>query len=676
MDTKYDFLVTEVTDKLIIAIQLLQEDQVVDPKLNLREVYDKYLHPEVLDAENPVIWEHLAAGDVLDVFQFNEGSGLAIAKKVAPQNVIEMLAASAMMRLMSEKGVESQQDRYARIKRDGIQVFDKEMKDAGLPEDIIALMHKHCDEYYGCCAIQEQMMLILMEVAGFTLGEANSARKVVAKKQMDKIPQLKELVYSKMGNENLANYIWTTAVAPQLGYAFSKNHSLPYSFVGVQTIFLATAFNPIYWNTACLIVNSGSADEEAGGSTDYTKIAKAMGEIRSKGIEVSLIDINNSTYTFKPDVVNNRILFGFKAMSNIGDDLIAQIIENRPYFSMLDFYNRVSPNKQAMIMLIKGGAFDQFKSRHETMVEFIWTTCDKKSRLTLQNMPGLIKRNLLPEDEEYKGPRRIYEFNRYLKAECKSHDKAFFALDNRAIDFLSEFGYDNLITANNNSMLLNIKQWDKVYQGWMDVFRDWINSNKERILDELNTSIFMEDWKKYAKRPTLSAWEMEALCFYYHEHELKNVNTSKYGIVDFYKLAEEPVVEKIYKRGDANIPIYRLYKICGTCIAKNKNKGIAYVLTNGGVVPVKFSREYFSMFDRQISERNADGTKTIKEKSWFNRGEMIMVQGMRRGDDFVAKKYAASPSHQLYHIDAISANGDLMIRHERYQGEQEEDEEN
>lgn len=676
MDTKYDFLVTEVTDKLIIAIELLQADQVIDPKLSLREVYDKYLHPEVLDADNPVIWEHLAAGDVLDVFQFNEGSGLAIAKKVTPQNVIEMLAASAMMRLMSEKGVESQQDRYARIKRDGIQVFDKEMKDAGLPENIIALMHKHCDEYYGCCAIQEQMMLILMEVAGFTLGEANSARKVVAKKQMDKIPQLKELVYSKMGNENLANYIWTTAVAPQLGYAFSRNHSLPYSFVGVQTIFLATAFNPIYWNTACLIVNSGSADEEAGGSTDYTKIAKAMGEIRSKGIEVSLIDINNSTYTFKPDVVNNRILFGFKAMSNIGDDLIAQIIENRPYVSMLDFYNRVSPKKQAMIMLIKGGAFDQFKSRHETMVEFIWTTCDKKSRLTLQNMPGLITRNLLPQDEEYKGPRRIYEFNRYLKAECKSRDKAFFALDDRAIDFLSEFGYDNLITANNNSMLLNIKQWDKVYQGWMDVFRDWINSNKEKILDELNTSIFMEDWKKYAKRPTLSAWEMEALCFYYHEHELKNVNTSKYGIVDFYKLAEEPVVEKIYKRGDANIPIYRLYKICGTCIAKNKNKGIAYVLTNGGVVPVKFSREYFSMFDRQISERNADGTKTIKEKSWFNRGEMIMVQGMRRGDDFVAKKYAASPSHQLYHIDAISANGDLMIRHERYQGEQEEDEEN
>jgi hypothetical protein len=72
-------------------------------------------------------------------------------------------------------------------------------------------------------------------------------------------------------------------------------------------------------------------------------------------------------------------------------------------------------------------------------------------------MPGLIKRNLLPQDEEYNGPRRIYEFNRYLKAECKSRDKAFFALDDRAIDFLSEFGYDNLITANNNSMLLNIK---------------------------------------------------------------------------------------------------------------------------------------------------------------------------------------------------------------------------
>jgi len=179
------------------------------------------------------------------------------------------------------------------------------MRQAGLNEDMIKLMHKHCDRYYGCCAIQEQMMEILMEVANFSLGEANSARKVVAKKQMSKIPELKEQVYGRFDNPAAADYVWEVAVAPQLGYAFSLNHSLPYSFVGIQSIYFVMNFNPIYWNTACLIVNSGATDEEAGGQTDYGKIAKAIGDITSSGIKVSLANINKSGFGFAPDVENN-----------------------------------------------------------------------------------------------------------------------------------------------------------------------------------------------------------------------------------------------------------------------------------------------------------------------------------------------------------------------------------
>ena len=67
-----------------------------------------------------------------------------------------------------------------------------------LSDEQKASMHKHCDRYWGCCAIQEQMMEILMEVANFTLGEANAARKVVAKKQMSKIPELRKQVYEKI----------------------------------------------------------------------------------------------------------------------------------------------------------------------------------------------------------------------------------------------------------------------------------------------------------------------------------------------------------------------------------------------------------------------------------------------------------------------------------------------
>ena len=96
------------------------------------------------------------------------------------------------------------------------------------------------------------------------------------------------------------------------------------------------------------------------------------------------------------------------------------------------------------------------------------------------------------------------------------------------------------------------------------------------------------------------------------------------------------------------------------------------LLTTTGVVEVKFRKEYFSMFDRQISIKNPDGTKKVMEKSWFNRGNMIVVQGIRSGDNFVAKKYSSTPGHTLYRIETI-VDDELRITHDRYQGEMEED---
>ena len=703
-DTKYDFLVTEISDKIIQCFELLQQDGQIESDLGLREIYNKYIHPEVIDTTEQGIWDHLAAGDVMDIFQFSTGVGLAIAKKLKPQNPMEMTAANAMMRLMSEKGKESQQDRFVRIQNMGLGVFDREMDRANFSDEQKALMHKHCDPYFGCCALQEQMMELLMDVAGFTLGEANNARKIVGKKQMSKIPELREKVYGSFDKHEVADYFWENAIAPQLGYAFSYNHSLPYSFVGIQTIFLAMKFNPIYWDTACLIVNSGSLednseeevvdiyDEEAQDlsegvkfedlpdgkakvrrtmSTDYGKVAKAIGDIRSKGINVSLANINKSQFGFAPDVENNRILFGLKGMLNVGDDVVDAIIANRPYVSPRDFLNRVKPGKQAMISLIKGGAFDDMMDRKMCMAWYIWETCDKKKRITLQNMGGLIKHGLLPEntDDEIMA-RRIYEFNRYLKAICKENASTY-KLDERAINFLIEIGHDDLIGDN---FKMDASKWDKkVYQPWMDVFRNWIASDKDKILENLNQSIFLEDWNKYAKG-TISAWEMEVLCFYYHEHELKNANIDRYGLTDFFKLPEEPEVDRVFPaRGGGEIKMLKLYKICGTCIAKNKTRSTVTLLTTSGVVDVKFRKEYFSLFDKQISEKGEDGVKHVVEKSWFNRGNMIVVQGFRSGDNFIPKKYASSGGHQLYKIDAILPDGELILKDARYQGGIEED---
>ena len=79
---------------------------------------------------------------------------------------------------------------------------------------------------------------------------------------MSKIPELHQKILEKAGSENLGKYVWKNGVGPQMGYAFSVIHALAYSFIGFQTAYIATRWNPIYWDAACLVVNSGSLEEE------------------------------------------------------------------------------------------------------------------------------------------------------------------------------------------------------------------------------------------------------------------------------------------------------------------------------------------------------------------------------------------------------------------------------
>lgn len=410
-----------------------------------------------------------------------------------------------------------------------------------------------------------------------------------------------------------------------------------------------------------MIVNSGAIDPDAKNSADYAKIAKAIGDILSAGINISLADINESDFGFKPNAKENKILFGLKGISNVGDNVIAEIKEKRPFINFDDYLNRMqSADKRANIMLIKAGAFDKFGDRKFIMAKYIWGTCKKKKRLTLQNMSALIENNLIPMDLDFE--RQVYNFNKYLKAYCKENQD--FNLNETAYAFYTKHFDFNLL----NGTYINQKTWDKIYQKKMDAVRDWIKSDTKNILFNLNKEIFKADWNKYALG-NLSSWEMESLCFYYHEHELKNLNMIKYGLEDFFSLDIEPDIKSSFQRGNAIIPIYNIHKICGTCIAKDKAKSTVSLLTTTGVVTVKFRKDYFSMFDKQISQKQLNRKKKIIEKSWFNKGNMIIVQGIRRGDDFIAKKYSSTIGHQLYKIEKINENGDIEIIDKRKQGE-------
>ena len=118
------------------------------------------------------------------------------------------------------------------------------------------------------------------------------------------------------------------------------------------------------------------------------------------------------------------------------------------------------------------------------------------------------------------------------------------------------------------------------------------------------------------------------------------------------------------------VNFFKLTKICGTCLSKNKSHGTVKLLTTDGVVEVRFGKEYFSIFDRTIKLPGTDGKMHIAESSWFDRGSLIMVQGIRSGDQFIAKKYKNSGSpHRLYKITEVKSDGDILLTSERVQGE-------
>ena len=677
--TKYDFLLTEVQDKIVQCIKFLQEDGEIEDDLSLREVYDKYFHPDVLDINDEEVWKNIQENNVLNIFQFDSDVGSQAAKKIKPSTMLELSDANGLMRLMTaEKGAETPMEKYIRFKND-LNLWYDEMKRYGLTKEEMTFVEPYFKESYGVPPSQEQMMRMLMDehLCGFSLKDANAARKIVGKKQMSKIPELKNQVYQQATSPALGKYIWECGIGPQMGYSFSIIHALAYSFIGYQTAYLATKWNPIYWDTACLVVNSGSLEEDEEyefddedipkkkeKNADYAKIAKAIGDITSRGIEVSLVNINTSDYGFEPDVENNRILYGLKALSNINAETIEKIKAGRPYAGIKDFMNRCPLTKTAMINLIKAGAFDEIEtdlpSRKHIIAYYISKVCEPKKRLTLQNWNGLVQHGLVPADLEMQI--RIYNFTKYLKTNCKVGQ--YFQFNDICMQFLEKFMPEILdqVETINSVFCMEQKVWDKIYQSGMDPARDWLKANQEELLKKYNTMLFQEMWNRYAEGSD-SRWEMESVCFYHSPHELKDINIYKYDLSDFNEL-ESNEVDYFFKRKGIDIPIYKLHRIIGTVIAKNDSKHTINLLTTTGVVTVKFTGEYYSMFKKQVSQVQPDGTKKVIEKSWFKRGTMLMITGFRRDDMFVSKTYASTPTHQLYKI--IEVVGDEMkLQHER-----------
>ncbi len=701
---KMDLLSVEAADKIHTCLDLLVEQGYIKKYPTLRETYENALGVYKINRDDEKMWDMVQNHEIVSLFQMEQQSGVRGIALTHPRSVDELAVLNSVIRLMAtEKGAESPLDKYARF-RENPRAWDREMQQMGLTEEQRAIMHRELDISDGMSITQEQFMQLvqLPECGGWDLQWADKLRKSIAKKNPKDYDALTKQFFDNVKekglNEKFCHYVWDVEVALSRGYGFNAAHTYSYSMIALQEMNLARFYPIIFWNTANLIVDSGGIqteeieDEDEGldvepeaeeddedeeeweeenevtegekedkkkektKSVDYGKVASAIGRFDSYGIKVSPPNINSSSYSFTPVVERNEILYGLRGITRLSTSIIKEIMEMRPFDSLEDFLERVKVNKIQMTNLIKCGAFDEMMQmpREKIMEKYIDMVADQKQRLTLQNMQMLINYNLIPEEMNF--AKKVFLFNKFLKQQKKVE---YYKLNEPAINFIADnFSIDIL----KNGTELSAAKWELIYQRAMDPMRMYIKAHKDEMLKALNHALYQEVFDKYAAG-SVSHWEMEAVSFYSHAHELAE---SQYLYDDFFKLSEEPEVDYSFIGKDGNeVRVYSLKKIIGTVIDKSKMKNTVTLLTPSGVVNVKIYKNQYAGYDKQLSERGADGKKHVKEKSWFSRGSLLMVQGIRRGQDFIPKKRKDSFYPIISKIVGINEDGTLEFQIER-----------
>jgi DNA polymerase-3 subunit alpha len=216
-------------------------------------------------------------------------------------------------------------------------------------------MERYTRETYGIMVYQEQIMQIASEMAGFTMGEADTLRRAMGKKDRELMARQREKFVAGCQERAV-----TTAKAERVwelmekfaGYGFNKSHAAAYALVAYQTAYLKANY-PVEFMAALLTSEMGDTD----------KIVKYIDECRAMGIQVQPPDMNGSGVRFT--VQGDTVRFGLAAIKNVGEAAMESILRTRaeqgPIRSLEDFCARVDlrlVNRRVVESLIKAGAFD------------------------------------------------------------------------------------------------------------------------------------------------------------------------------------------------------------------------------------------------------------------------------------------------------------------------------
>lgn len=343
---KMDFLGLRTLTVIQNAVKHVKENHGIDIDI------------EHIDFNDKEVYDMISAGKTEGVFQLESAGMKNFMKELKPANIEDVIAGISL---------------YRPGPMDFIPLY---IKGKEHPEDVTydhPALEKILAPTYGCIVYQEQVMQIVMELAGYTLGRSDLVRRAMSKKKADVMAKERQnFVYgneaegvpgciSRGISEDIANKVFDE-MTDFAKYAFNKSHAAAYAVVAYQTAYLKCHY-PVEFMAALI----SSVKENSGKVSAYIQTCRTM------GIKILPPDINEGKGDFS--VSGDSIRYGLSAVKSVGDgvtDIIRnEIDENGPFKGLEDFVQRLSnkeANKRTIESFIGAGAFDGFGYNRKQMI--------------------------------------------------------------------------------------------------------------------------------------------------------------------------------------------------------------------------------------------------------------------------------------------------------------------
>ncbi len=368
-------LVTQYSKDFLEDVDLIKFDflglttlTLIDNAIKLiKQRYNKDIIWEKIDINDAKVYKTIQSGNTLGIFQIESEGMQALNSRLKPDRFEDLIAVLALYRPGPlESGM---LDDYIDIKHG-------RKKAQYVFEDLKPIL----EDTYGVIVYQEQVMQIVQQVGGFSLGGADNVRRAMGKKKREILDNLKseylEGAKKRGYDEKKADDLFEL-ILKFAEYGFNKSHSAAYALIAFQTAFLKTYY-PSEFMAALL-----SSEQN-----NVKKVAKYIDELKRMDIELLPPSINNARGEFV--AINKEgkeyIVYGLAAIKSVGIPAVTNLLSVRGEgFKTIDeFIKKIDPakiNKRTIESLIKVGAFDEYGYSRKCLMDNIERICEMSRKL-------------------------------------------------------------------------------------------------------------------------------------------------------------------------------------------------------------------------------------------------------------------------------------------------------